>query len=141
MINKNFYLGGNIASLYVVILKLLFIIVLSAGFIMCSSPSNNRLDVKAMPLIHKVDERFMSFQIGMSHLPGGFSFTVFWLVRPREGYFCEPIFTVCKVVNVMCRNDPNQVITNRFLVKVGFFFMKAHTLIPAFTPEQKLEIC
>ena len=76
-INKNFYLHGNLASLCVVVLKLLFIIVLSAGFTTCSSPSNSRLDVKAMPLIHQVDERFMSFQIGMSHLTGGETWSTF----------------------------------------------------------------
>lgn len=77
MINKNFYLGGNIASLCVVLLLLLFIVVFSARFTMYSSPPNNRLDVKAMPLIHKVDERFMSFQIGMSHLTGGETWRTF----------------------------------------------------------------
>jgi len=30
-----------------------------------------QLDARSMPLIHTVDERFMSFQIGMSHLTGG----------------------------------------------------------------------
>jgi hypothetical protein len=44
---------------------------------MRSLPSNHRLDVKAMPFIHKVDERFMSFQIGMSHLTGGETWTTF----------------------------------------------------------------
>jgi hypothetical protein len=39
--------------------------------------SNKRLDVKAMPLIHKVDERYMSFQIGMSHLTGGETWKTF----------------------------------------------------------------
>lgn len=34
-------------------------------------PEPNQLDVKNMPLVRTIDERFQSFQIGMSHLTGG----------------------------------------------------------------------
>jgi len=36
-----------------------------------TSPAANRLDVEEMPLVRSIDERYMSFQIGMSHLTGG----------------------------------------------------------------------
>lgn len=38
---------------------------------MSSAPEPSRLDVENMPLVRTIDERYMSFQIGMSHLTGG----------------------------------------------------------------------
>ncbi|MCY4425605.1 MAG: hypothetical protein OXC05_01040 [Halieaceae bacterium] len=36
-----------------------------------STPEPRRLNVESMPLVRTIDERFQSFQIGMSHLTGG----------------------------------------------------------------------
>lgn len=44
---------------------------LVAMYGMSASPAPNQLDVENMPLVRTIDERFMSFQIGMSHLTGG----------------------------------------------------------------------
>ncbi len=38
---------------------------------MSSAPAPKQLDVGSMPLVRTIDERYMSFQIGMSHLTGG----------------------------------------------------------------------
>lgn len=46
--------------------------VLSTILAACSPPElDDQLDVESMPLVRTIDERFQSFQIGMSHLTGG----------------------------------------------------------------------
>jgi len=40
-----------------------------------SPPEPDQLDVESMPLVRTIDERFQSFQIGMSHLTGGDTWT------------------------------------------------------------------
>src|SRR5688572_11160604 len=42
----------------------------SAGGI-AASPKSVAVDAGAFPLVREIDERFMSFQIGFSHLTGG----------------------------------------------------------------------
>ena len=44
---------------------------LSMALAASSPPEPKQLDVESMPLVRTVDERFQSFQIGMSHLTGG----------------------------------------------------------------------
>lgn len=38
---------------------------------MSSAPAQNRIDAERLPLVRTMDERFQSFQVGMSHLTGG----------------------------------------------------------------------
>jgi len=77
MLHKKFYLSGHLDRASSVVLKQLFILIFSAGFTSCSSQSNKTLDAISMPFIHTVDERYMSFQIGMSHLTGGETWKTF----------------------------------------------------------------
>ena len=45
-------------------------LLVSSG-VVAASPEPVRLDPAALPLVREIDERFMSFQVGFSHLTGG----------------------------------------------------------------------
>ncbi len=46
-------------------------LLVSAGVVAAASPEPTQLDPAALPAVREIDERFMSFQVGFSHLTGG----------------------------------------------------------------------